>query len=318
MDNIMLDNLFKDKVIIKIENDQSRARFLTHRGTFHADEVMATCILLNVYGNMNICRVNEVINKEALSYDVGFNELDHHQAEFNETRENGIKYASCGLVWRKYGKQIIKKLNVVDEEAFFNDVDRGLIMDVDRDDNGQALSWEPSFKIQSIPSIIGNFNPSWNDYENEDEAFLKAVGFANQVFNNFVRRLKAKFEAKKIIEEKINESDGKILILDRYMPWKDVVLSSNNPKAKEILYAVFPSKRGGYNVVATPLKQGSYDVKKPFPSIWAGLDEETLKKVSSVKTIRFCHKNLFICACDTLDDAIKIANISIKYGGTND
>lgn len=96
------------------------------------------------------------------------------------------------------------------------------------------------------------------------------------------------------------------------MPWKDIVLSSTNPKAKEILYAVFPSKRGGYNVVATPIEVGSFDVKRPFPKNWAGKENEELQKISGVDTITFCHKNLFICACKTFEDALKIAGISVK------
>ena len=96
------------------------------------------------------------------------------------------------------------------------------------------------------------------------------------------------------------------------MPWKDIVLSSINPKAKDIMYAIFPSKRGGYNVVATPTEPGSFNVKKPFPENWAGQDEKTLQEISGIKTITFCHKGLFICACKTLKDAIKIAKIGIN------
>ena len=96
------------------------------------------------------------------------------------------------------------------------------------------------------------------------------------------------------------------------MPWKDIVLQSENEKAKDILYAVFPSKRGGYNVVATPVLPGSFDVKKPFPKTWAGREDEELQKISGVESITFCHKNLFICACKTFNDAVKIAKISIN------
>ena len=39
---------------------------------------------------------------------------------------------------------------------------------------------------------------------------------------------------------------------------------------------------------------------------------EELQKISGVKTITFCHKNLFICACKTYEDAIKVAKISVS------
>ena len=96
------------------------------------------------------------------------------------------------------------------------------------------------------------------------------------------------------------------------MPWKDIVLSSDNSKAKDILYAIFPSKRGGYNIVATPKEIGSFDVKKPFNELWAGKSKEELRRITGIETFNFCHKNLFICSCDTYEDALLIAKISLK------
>ncbi len=312
MNKLKFKNLFGEDVTIAIVDNENEADFITHSGTFHADEVMATCILLNYFKGMRLFRTNEVTNSSAFCYDVGQGKFDHHQAEFNEVRSNGVKYASCGLIWKEYGKKILSDMNVKDVDYLFEEVDKGLIMDIDRDDNGQALEHDILIRKQTLPSIISDFNPSWNETKDENEAFLSAVFLANQVFNNFIRRLFAKEEAKEIIENKINESTGNVLVLDRYMPWKDVVLDSTNKKANDILYAVFPSKRGGYNVVATPVKKGSFDVKKPFPSAWAGLSKEELRKISGVKSINFCHKNLFICACDTYDDALEIARISLE------
>ncbi len=312
MQKTNLKNIFNEMVEIKIVDSESEADFITHSGTFHADEVMASVILLNKFGSMKIYRTNKVTKEDAFIYDVGFGEFDHHGIDFNETRDNGIKYASCGLVWRRFENDIVNKLNVEDKEAFVQTIDKNLIMDIDRDDNGQSLKNEPEVKSQTIPSLIASFNPAWNDLTSENERFLKAVDFANTIFNNMIEKMVAKEKARKIVEEKIEESNDGILILDCYMPWKDIVLSSQNPKAKDILYAVFPSKRGGYNVVATPVLPGSFDVKKPFPSSWAGKENNELQTISGVKTITFCHKNLFICACDTYEDAIKIAKISKK------
>lgn len=312
MEKIDLKNIYNENVEIKIVDDQKDANFITHSGTFHADEVMASVILLNSFGSMNIYRTNKVENDTAFVYDVGFGKFDHHDIEFNETRDNGIKYASCGLIWKKYGKDIINKLGIKDVDAFFESIDKNLIMDIDRDDNGQALKNEPEVKGQTIPNLIASFNPVWNEDNKENENFLKALSFANTIFNNMISKMIAKELARDIVEEKINESNDGILILDCYMPWKDIVLSSSNPKAKDILYAVFPSKRGGYNVVATPVSLGSFDIKKPFPSSWAGKENYELQEISGVSTITFCHKNLFICACKSYDDAIKIAKIAIN------
>ncbi len=309
---MVLRNVYNEDIEVNVVDNEFEADFITHSGTFHADEVMASVILLNKFGSMKIYRTNTVNNLDAFCYDVGFGEFDHHQIDFDKTRDNGIKYASCGLVWHAFGKDIIDKLNVPNKDAFFESVDKNLIMDIDRDDNGQALNNEPEVKQQTLPNLIAGFNPDWNDDEKESTCFLKALYFANDVFNNMIKKMKAKEDARKIVEEKINESNDGILILEQYMPWKDIVLQSDNEKAKDILYAIFPSKRGGYNVVATPVSPGSFDVKKPFPINWAGKETKELQNITGIKTITFCHKNLFICACEAFNDAIKIAKTSIN------
>ncbi len=312
MKKINLKNIYNEVVEIEMVDNENEATFITHSGTFHADEVMATIILLNKFGSMKLFRCTKPQNDKAFIYDVGFGTFDHHGIDFDETRENGIKYASCGLVWKTFGKDIVSKLNVEDIASFVQSVDKNLIMDIDRDDNGQTLENEPEIKLQNIPNLIASFNPLWNDLSSETDRFLDAMAFANTIFNNMINKMISKEEARKIVEEKIEESKNGILILDNYMPWKDIVLTSNKTKAKDILYAIFPSKRGGYNVVATPVEPGSFEIKKPFPEKWAGLEGEELQKISGVDTITFCHKNLFICACKTLEDAIRIAKIALN------
>ena len=312
MSETKLNNLFNKKVLLKIVDDEKKANFITHSGTFHADEVMATVILLNYFDEIKLCRTNNVSNKKALIYDISPSIYDHHDISFNKTRDNGIKYASCGLIWEAFGKEIIKKLGVKNVDDFFKSVDKTLIMDIDRDDNGQSLNVTLPVKIQSIPNLISYFNPSWDSNDDENDKFLEAVSFANTIFNNIIKKMISNLNAKKIVNEKIKESKDGILILDRYMPWKDVVLTNEDELSKKILCAVFPSKRGGYNVVATPKELNSFEVKKPFPKEWAGKEKENLRKISKIKTINFCHKGLFLCSCDTFDDAIKIANILVE------
>lgn len=312
MDEIILKNLLgKDVKIILVDN-QDEADFITHNGTFHADEVMSTCLLANLSDEIHLCRTNNVINTEAFVYDIGLGEFDHHGLDFDKERTNGIKYASCGLIWNRFANQICDKLNILDKESFILDLDKELIMDIDRDDNGQSINISSNIKLQNIPSLIASFNPNWDELDNENKCFMDALLFANTILNNIANKLISKEKARVIIEKKIEESENGILVLDCYMPWKEIVLTSNNKKAKDIYYAVFPSKRGGYNVVATPKCLGSFELKKAFPSIWAGKEKEELREITGIETINFCHKNAFICACETYKDALKIAELAIK------
>ena len=54
MNEITLKNIHDCDVKIKIVDKEEDANFITHSGTFHADEIMASVILLNKFGNMNI------------------------------------------------------------------------------------------------------------------------------------------------------------------------------------------------------------------------------------------------------------------------
>ena len=94
------------------------------------------------------------------------------------------------------------------------------------------------------------------------------------------------------------------------MPWKSLVLNSENEKAKEILFVVFPSNRGGYNVYTVPKEEGSFENRKSLPKEWAGLRDEKLQEVTGIKTARFCHNACFICTAETKEDAMKLANLA--------
>ena len=116
--------------------------------------------------------------------------------------------------------------------------------------------------------------------------------------------------AKAKINKAIGEAKNQILILDEFMPWKEFLLE--NEKGKDILFVVFPSNRGGYNVYAVPKELGSFESRKLFPEEWAGLKDEDLKKVCGVNTATFCHTNRFISVAKTEEDAIEMAKIAVK------
>ena len=110
----------------------------------------------------------------------------------------------------------------------------------------------------------------------------------------------------------MEKSKDGIMILDRFMPWKEFVIDSTNPKAKDINYIIFPSNRGGYSVYAVPISKDSFESRKLFPIEWSGLRDEALQKVTGIETAKFCHNARFLCTALTLKDALKIASIAQK------
>ena len=68
--------------MINIVRNLDNANFVTHAGKFHADEIFATILLEEIYGEINLIRLPEVdgLNLDnKFVYDIGGGEFDHHQ-----------------------------------------------------------------------------------------------------------------------------------------------------------------------------------------------------------------------------------------------
>lgn len=300
---------------IKITKNIEEANCITHSGTFHADEIFATLILSEIMPEIVLIRlpeVREVPNKEIMIYDIGGGKFDHHQLGGNGKRENNVSYAACGLIWKEFGRDVLKKYNVEDIEYVFNYIDSNLIQFIDANDNGELPRLDTDYRNFHISHIISLFNPSWDDETDSDMKFIEALNLAKIVFDEFLNDTFSKMKAKKNVDKAINESENEIMILDEFMPWREFLLDSNNPKAKNINFVIFPSKRGGYNVHAVPLRIGSFENRKDLPYSWGGLRDEELQKVTGVKTARFCHNNLFIASAETKEDIIKLAHLAVE------
>ena len=328
-----LIDLPKKKIVIT-ENVEE-ADLITHNGTFHSDEVFSTVFLLKLASSysleepliqvgdivfekskqyLKLCRTSNIIGDiKGIVYDVGHGKFDHHQPGGNGERENGIKYSSFGLVWKQFGKQFLKNLNIENIDDIWKMIDNKLVQNIDAVDNGQLAKLSQfDFDIITLPNLITMYNSNWDDEtSNQDECFIKAVEFASTIFDRFIISAVSKIKAKSKVLEAIERSENQILILDRFMPWKEFLLETDNDKAKNILFVVFPSNRGGYDIYSVPKELGSFESRKLFPESWAGLTNEELQKISGIETATFCHTNRFICVTKTKEDAIKLAEKTI-------
>lgn len=301
---------------IYITDNTEKADLITHNGTFHSDEVFSTVALINLIDNteISLCRTSNIpSNANAFVYDVGLGKYDHHQMGGNGERENGIKYSSFGLIWRDFGKRILEKLNIYCIDEAWEKIDKKLVQTIDAVDNGQLQKiFQLDFEILTIPNLISLYNSNWDKPENQDENFLQAVKFASIIFDKILESINSKLKAKKLVLEAIDKSENQIMILDEFMPWKEFVLESELEKAKSLLYVIFPSIRGGYNVYAVPKEPESFEVRKAFPKEWAGLTNEKLQEVTGVKDATFCHNGRFICSANSKEGALKLAEIAVK------
>lgn len=298
---------------IKTTKNQELANVVTHGGLFHADEVLATVILSKVLEDITVLRtfkVPEGLSDDVIVYDIGFGRFDHHQKGGNGARENGVPYASVGLIWKEYGHQIVE--NTANPELVWELIDRDLIQGVDATDNGAMPKPESELSNMSFSNIISGFNPTWDSNEDSDEAFIKAVEFAETVFENTLKNATAKAKAQKIVEEAIEKSQEHIMVLEQFVPWQEFVFSSENAKASEVQFVVFSSNRGGYNWQCVPDMLGGFGQRKTVPSEWRGLSGENLQKVTGVPTANFCHAAGFLGSAETFEDAYALAKLAVE------
>ena len=130
--------------MLNIVKNLADANCITHSGKFHADEVMATVILEKIMP-VNLLRISKVpkTNPNIIVFDIGGGKFDHHQENKNGERENGIPYASAGLIWKEFGLEIIKKFAAdtqnLDYNRIFQNIDQKLIQGIDAIDNGVPI-----------------------------------------------------------------------------------------------------------------------------------------------------------------------------------
>ena len=298
---------------ITITKDIDAATAITHSGTFHADEVMATVILQRAYGNITLCRTNKVpenLKDDIIVYDVGFGTFDHHQNGGNGVRENGVPYAACGLIWKAFGRKIVA--DTCNPELVWSIIDRDLIQGIDACDNGVIPKSSYPAQEMTFSAIISRFNPNWDSNEDSDEAFADAVAFAKIVFRNTLEDAISKAKAQKLVEQAIEKSEGHIMVLDQFVPWQEYIFSSTNPKAGEVQFVVYPSNRGGYHWQCVPDELGGFGQRKTVPAEWKGLNGYNLQQVTGVDTAIFCHPAGFIGGAETFADAYALAKKAVE------
>ena len=253
-----------------------------HGGKFHADDVFSTALLKILFPNINVERGFVVPeNFDGIIYDIGFGEFDHHQ-ENSPVRESGTPYASFGLLWRKFGCDILG-----DEAGFF---DEKFIEPIDLDDNTGCGN--------DISDIITSFNPPWDSEKTSDECFFEAVQFAKTILEKKFEYTKSLMRGKSIVVDCYKNSSDKIAILPRYIPWKQALVDTDAE------FVVFPSDRGGFNAQVIPKSKKDKEPRINFPKEWAGKTKDVLFDITSIETLKFCHNSRFMISADTMEDII--------------
>lgn len=266
----------------------------THGGKFHSDDVFSTAFLRILNPEIQVERGFEVPeNFDGIVYDIGRGEFDHHQKD-KEYRENGCPYAAFGLLWRAFGSDFAGE-----EEALH--FDEKFIQPLDESDNTGCDNM--------LAKIIGEFNPGWDSEKSYDDCFWKAVAMAETILRNHFESIAGIQRGRVIVQQAMKESDGEILVLSVYAPWKREVIGSGYQ------FVIYPSNRGGYSIQGVAVSTEDNSLVCDFPQEWWGADAEALQQMSGIKGIRFCHPNGFLAAAENLEDAVKVAEYALAAAG---
>ncbi len=173
-------------------------------------------------------------------YDPETGDFDHHLGDAGE-RENGIRYASFGLVWKQFGA------SVCGSEAIADELDLSLVAPVDAGDNGQELC-EPRFDgvgPYQLGRLISGFGSAWDDEDREaaeQQGFGEALMLADGIIRREIRQAQARARATGLVRTAIAKAeDPRIIEFDRGLPWKSVVMA----EAPEALIVVTRVRRTG-------------------------------------------------------------------------
>jgi len=290
--------------MITLTKDLKEAKFVTHAGNFHADDVFSTVFMSKFFGDITVIRLKDYDDTDSskIAYDIGRGRFDHHQAGYDKKHDNGIHYCGFGLLWQEYGVEYLKKLNVSNPADVFQVFDYLLVTNIDAFDNGEA-DIEKDFNVYTIPSLIEMFRPRINTNEDEDECFLKACKFVEYLFDRILEEAIIKVDVINKIRDISKNIKNKILVLDEFIPFEYAIFYLN----LDVDFVVYPSNRGGYAARAVPTHYKGFIKRVPFKSEWAGLRDNDLAKVSGIETAKFCHNKLFLFTAETKEDALKAA-----------
>jgi uncharacterized UPF0160 family protein len=271
--------------------------------------VFAIAVLGLAEGDLTVVRTRDADELAAADarVDVGgkddpaTGDYDHHQKGGAGQRPNGIRYASFGLVWRRYGAEL------AGGAAEAASIDERLVQGVDANDTGQEIT-ETLFdgiRPMSVSGVIATLNASWDEDlapAEEDERFADAVALATRILERAIAGARAFARARSLVEAAIaRAADPRVIELDRNMPWRELVIAG----APEALYVFYP-KSDGWGAQAVPVEPGAFGNRRDLPAEWAGHSGEELAGITGVPDAIFAHPARFYVSAGSREGIVAL------------
>ena len=295
---------------------------VTHSGGFHADELLSSVILTRLYPQAMLVRSRDaawitpgagrIIYDVGREYDAEALVFDHHQRP-NPLREDGQPLSSFGLIWRHYGRDYLRALDLpeVDVEDVHHSFDQGFVLPIDLMDNG-AL--EPSvagpLASMTLPVLLETLKPAFDarDEDADDRAFEQALPVARAFVEAAIRGRAAKRRAEAAVMRAIEAAGpSRVLELPMGMPFRAAI---EKAEADHLLFVVHP--RGDDWALTTIRKSGdSFESRADLPEAWAGLTDAALEQASGIAGAKFCHNARFIAVASSRQAILAMAEQAV-------
>ena len=297
-------------------NGTGKVTIVTHSSHFHTDDVFAVATLLLALEkdfDVEVIRSRDqaIIDKADYVVDVGLvydeskNRFDHHQEEGAGKRENGVPYASFGIVWKKFGEQLTKNKKVA------NKIDVTIIQPIDSGDNGlkfldTRIAGLCPFDIGLLVNI---FSPTWKEStDNIDDYFIRAVSYAKFILTRFIKvSIDNDIAEEMVVEAYQNSLDKRLVEVDSSWPWEETL-----SKFPEPLFVIYKNGDNNWSVKGIRTDPFSYQPKKRLLESWAGKTGEDLSKITGISGCVFCHRQRFMAVNKTKEGILKMAEIALN------
>jgi uncharacterized UPF0160 family protein len=336
----------------KLDDLPSEQIIGTHSGTFQADEAMGVFMLRQVskYRNSKVVRSRdlEVLDKLDIVIDVGgiydHTKLryDHHQRDYDERFDAGkegtaarcTKLSASGLVYRHYGKQVLKAYypDLSDDylQLAYDKLYNSLLEALDAIDTGVEMAPDGTELVYKdttgLASRVGRLNPRWNEVDesgntpNHDERFEKAVDICGQDFLSVMTVIvESDIPARDFVERallKRHETDpsGEILCLESGgLPWRNHLYELEKIHAVEpiVKFVLYTDVSGMWRVQAVTVQGKAFENRLSLPAEWRGVRDQDLESVTKISGSRFVHAAGFIGGAETYEGVLKMAQVAL-------
>ncbi|MBQ9274287.1 MAG: MYG1 family protein [Succinivibrio sp.] len=319
----------------------------THDGTFHADETTACAIISYLHDKCSFIRSRDPdeLERGDIVIDVSSRNdekhYDHHSKDFKECRENGIRYATAGLMWRKFGEDYLKKVAAENLKFHpsarvfkhaFERIDREIMCAIDLDDNGQLTCYLAQVAAAATPGeeevrdrlavfyedmptisyLVAMQNVPNADRATQDQAFVCTVRTLKLLLvSAAINALHTEAGIAKVLDLYQGEE---ILVLRDRLPWTEAVLT-HPERFENCKLAVYPDRQERWRVQSLPRSKAQrFKNRLGAPLEWRGLNDRELAQITGVATATFVHRSGFTGGAVTFEDNLKLAQLWLKLG----